>query len=85
METAHEHSSRLATMPRLFRRQHPVLTDFLAYIPKEVLAKNFGVPERAFANIPKEELYIFESKVPGPLEAYRVVGAGQAVTSLATG
>src|SRR5271157_1022410 len=28
------------------------------------------------ANIPKEELYIFESQVPGPLDAYRVVGAG---------
>ena len=39
------------------------------------------MPESAFANIPKEELYIFESKVPGPLEAYRVVGAGQAVPS----
>ena len=63
------------------RRQHPVLTDFLAHIPKEVLAKNFGVPERAFANIPKEELYIFESIVPGPLETYRVVGVGPVVTS----
>ena len=32
--------------------------------------------ESAFANIPKEELYIFESNVPGPLAADRVVGAG---------
>jgi oxalate decarboxylase len=53
-----------------------LLTDCLAQIPKEVLAKNFGVPESAFRNIPKEELYIFESEVPGPLESYRVVGAG---------
>ena len=53
-----------------------LLTDFLAHIPKEVLAKNFGVPESAFRNIPKEELYIFESEVPGPLESYRVAGAG---------
>jgi oxalate decarboxylase len=53
-----------------------LLTDFLAHIPGEVLAKNFGVPEAAFANIPKEELYIFESAVPGPLAATRVVGAG---------
>ena len=53
-----------------------LVTDFLAHIPKEVLAKNFGVPESAFANIPKEELYIFESQVPGPLDADRVVGAG---------
>lgn len=51
-----------------------LVTDFLAHIPKEVLAKNFGVPEAAFANIPKQELYIFPSKVPGPLAADRVAG-----------
>ena len=48
----------------------------MAHLPKEVLAKNFGVPESAFAHIPKEELYIFESKLPGPLAADRVAGAG---------
>jgi len=53
-----------------------LVTDFLAHIPKAVLAKNFGVSESAFANIPKEELYIFQSKVPGPLAEDRVVGAG---------
>ena len=53
-----------------------LVTDWLAHIPKEVLAKNFGVPESTFASIPKEELYIFESQVPGPLAADRVVGAG---------
>jgi oxalate decarboxylase len=53
-----------------------LVTDFLAHIPKEVLAKNFGVPESAFANIPEKELYIFPAKVPGPLDADRVVGAG---------
>jgi oxalate decarboxylase len=52
-----------------------LVTDFLAHVPKEVLAKNFGVPESAFANIPKEELYIFQSKVPGPLTADRATGA----------
>lgn len=51
-----------------------LLTDFLAHIPKEILAKNFGVPASAFANIPKEELYIFESRVPGPLAADEVAG-----------
>ena len=44
-----------------------LLTDWLAHTPKDVLAKNFGVPESAFANIPSEELYIFKSDVPGPL------------------
>ena len=37
-----------------------LVTDFLAHIPTEVLAKNFGVPESAFANIPKSVL----AKVP---------------------
>jgi oxalate decarboxylase len=53
-----------------------LLTDWLAHIPKEVLAKNFGVPESAFARIPQDQLYIFQAEVPGPLAADRVVGAG---------
>ena len=57
------------------------ISDWIGHAPKELLAKNFGVPESAFANIPKEELYIFESQVPGPLDAYRVVGAGPVPTT----
>lgn len=53
-----------------------LLTDFLAHMPKEVIAKNFQVAERAFAKIPEKELYIFQSKVPGPLAKDRVVGNG---------
>jgi oxalate decarboxylase len=53
-----------------------LVTDMFAHIPKDVLARNFGAPESAFANIPKEELYIFPSEVPGPLAAERVVGTG---------
>jgi oxalate decarboxylase len=53
-----------------------LLTDWLAHTPKDVLAKNFGVPESAFANIPKEELYIFKAKVPGPLAKDRIAGLG---------
>jgi oxalate decarboxylase len=52
------------------------VTDWLAHTPREVLAKNFGVPESAFAKIPEKELFIFQSKVPGPLTADRVAGAG---------
>jgi oxalate decarboxylase len=55
-----------------------LVTDFLAHIPKPVLAKNFGVPESAFANIPKEELYTSQSTVPGPLGADRVAAAAPA-------
>jgi len=53
-----------------------LLTDWLAHTPKEVLAKNFGVPESAFARIPEKELWIFQAEVPGPLAADRVAGAG---------
>jgi oxalate decarboxylase len=53
-----------------------LLTDWLAHTPKEILAKNFGVPQSAFDKIPKEELYIFPTQLPGPLSDYRVEGAG---------
>lgn len=52
------------------------LTDWLAHTPKEVLAKNFNVPVSAFDRIPKEELYTFQAKVPGPLAKDRVKGLG---------
>lgn len=52
------------------------LTDWLAHTPKEVLAKNFQVPESTFAKIPEKELYIFPTKVPPPLAQDRVVGTG---------
>ena len=58
------------------------VTDWLAHTPREVLAKNFGVPEQAFAGIPDKELFIFQSKVPGPLAADRVAGAGPLPESL---
>jgi oxalate decarboxylase len=47
-----------------------LLTDWFAHTPAAVLAKNFGVPESAFANIPTDVArtrYIFESAVPGPI------------------
>ena len=53
-----------------------LLTDWLAHTPKEILAKNFGVSQEAFAKIPKKELYIFQAKVPGPLAQDRVEGNG---------
>lgn len=53
-----------------------LVSDWLAHTPKEVLAKNFAVPVSAFARLPEKELYIFKSKVPGPLTADRINGAG---------
>jgi oxalate decarboxylase len=49
-----------------------LITDLFKHIPRDVLAKNFGVPQAAFANIPSDvehERYIFSSKVPGPIAA----------------
>jgi oxalate decarboxylase len=54
-----------------------LISDWFAHTPREVLAKNFGVSEAAFANLPKnveKTRWIFPGKVPGPL-------AGDAVAS----
>ncbi len=41
-----------------------------------MLAKNFGLPEAAFGDLPAKERYIFPAPVPGPLAADRLAGAG---------
>ena len=53
-----------------------LLTDWMAHTPKDVLAKNFGVPQRAFDKMPARELFIFQGPVPGPLEADQKAAAG---------
>ncbi len=53
-----------------------LLTDWMIHTPKDVLAKNFGVPQRAFDKLPSDELFIFQSQVPGPLEADQKAAAG---------
>ena len=53
-----------------------LITDWLAHTPKDVLAKNFGLPESAFADIPEKELYIFPAPAPGPFEDDRTGSAG---------
>lgn len=45
------------------------ISDWFAHTPKEVLEKNFGVTENAFAHIPAQQKYIFQAQVPGPLES----------------
>ena len=45
-----------------------LLTDWLAHTPKEVLAKNFSLPEETFKNVPKKELFIFQTGMPGDLK-----------------
>lgn len=46
-----------------------LLTDWFAHTPRDVLAKNFGVPAGALAGIPDKERYIFPAPMPGPLKA----------------
>jgi oxalate decarboxylase len=54
-----------------------LLTDWFRRTPLEVLAKNFGVPEAAFANIPVDvdrDRYLFAAEQPPTLDADRVEG-----------
>ena len=44
-----------------------LLTDWFAHTPPEVLAKNFGVAQEVFADIPLHNLWIFPGEVPGEL------------------
>ncbi|KAI0635858.1 oxalate decarboxylase [Trametes polyzona] len=41
-----------------------LLTDWLAHVPKEVIAKNFQTSISAFDHIPAQQLYIFPSTPP---------------------
>jgi len=45
-----------------------LVNEWMAHTPPEVLAMNFAVPAESFKNIPLHDLYIFQGKVPGPLE-----------------
>src|SRR5437016_7230406 len=53
-----------------------LLSDSMAHLPPEVLSKNFGVAEAALKNLPKQELFIFQTAVPGSLEADQKAAAG---------
>lgn len=52
-----------------------LITDWFAHTPKEVLAKNFGLNESDFANLPTDvdrTRYIFQGEVPPPLSDDKV-------------
>src|SRR4030088_1249309 len=53
-----------------------LLSDSMSHLPREVLSKNFVVPEPALKNLPRQELFIFQAEVPGPLEADQRAAAG---------
>ncbi len=59
-----------------------LITDWFARTPREVLAKNFGVPKTAFAGIPldvEQERYIFPAEVPGRIRSSSVTSPNGAV------
>jgi len=53
-----------------------LLSDSISHLPKEILSKNFGVSEAALSGLPKSELFIFQTKVPGALEDDQKTAAG---------
>jgi oxalate decarboxylase len=59
-----------------------LISDWFAHTPRDILAKNFGVAEEAFANIPvdfEHERYIFEGPMPGPIASDAVEAAAGTV------
>ncbi len=60
-----------------------LITDWFNHTPKAVLAKNFGVSESDFADLPTDidhTRYIFPVPVPGPLSSDRVPNPAGQVT-----
>ena len=53
-----------------------LITDWMAHTPREVLAKNFGMPESTFEPVPKKELYIFRAPLPKSLADDKKAAAG---------
>jgi oxalate decarboxylase len=48
------------------------ISDWFAHTPREVLSANFGVPEDAFQHLPSGQVYIYQGKVPGPIDTQKV-------------
>jgi oxalate decarboxylase len=44
-----------------------LITDWFNHLPKDVLAKNFGVPASTFDKTNRDNLWIFDAPVPGAL------------------
>jgi oxalate decarboxylase len=53
-----------------------LLSDAMAHLPPSVLSKNFTVGEQTLKNVPRQELFIFQTDVPGELAADQKAAAG---------
>src|SRR5713101_6236569 len=58
-----------------------LLSDIAAHTPGDVLAKNFGVRQPALQTLRREQLFIFQAPVPGPLSADQRTAAGSLPSS----
>jgi oxalate decarboxylase len=59
-----------------------LISDWFAHTPPDVLAKNFGVPESAFSDLPADyehDRFVFEAELPPPLEQDKVSAPNGAV------
>lgn len=54
-----------------------LLSDIMAHTPRGVTSKNFGVDQTALQGMPKDELFIFQAPVPGPLPLDQERAAGR--------
>jgi oxalate decarboxylase len=54
-----------------------LLSDVMAHIPRDIMAKNFGIGVQQLAGLPSEELFIFQAPVPGPLHLDQQQAAGE--------
>lgn len=59
-----------------------LLSDVMAHTPLDIMSKNLGVGQKALEGIPKEELFIFQAPVPGPLALDQSRAAGTLGPSL---
>ena len=46
-----------------------LLSDAMAHLPPAVLSKNFTIGQQTLKNLPRQELFIFQTDVPGELAA----------------
>jgi oxalate decarboxylase len=53
-----------------------LLSDWMAHTPRDVVSKNFVVPQAAVEVMPKKELFIFQAELPGPLAEDQRKAAG---------
>ena len=58
-----------------------LVSEWLAHTPDEVITKNSNLDAAAIAKLPKDELYIFPSDLPGTLAADRAEVGGPSVAS----